>query len=192
MQPLVTFILPSYQEESWNIAAINSLIAQKDPLWKAIVFNNGPNDLMRARVQLLQDSRFTYEESGTNTGSWGTFNRATAVKYLVDTPYCIQSSIQDYWMGNAVEEINKQLLDEPDIITWPGLNHIFNYDRVEGLLEWSKIDWGQACIKTDHYKRTGIVRPQEFCADWFTFKEMMKQGLLKKRNRIEKTLTIHN
>src|SRR4051812_5913354 len=106
---MVTFIAPAFNEKSEAYIFIGAMLCQSNPNWKAIIYHNGPNKWLRYFVDSFADPRFIYKESETNTGAWGTYNRIDALNNLVDTEYIVQTSIQDYWLPNAVETIAEHL-----------------------------------------------------------------------------------
>lgn len=196
-QALVTFIATSFNEPWFNRAFINSIIAQTDNSnFKAIVFNNGPSTVEAIDKQIQEDIHLDcliYKESKINTDNWGTVNRQTGIEEC-ETEYIIQTSIQDYWLPQAVEYINKALIEySPDILIWNSINHLTGLCEVlDAQLAWSKIDWGNFAIKTDIAKKIGIKHGDQFCADWLFIKDCIDSGLVKNVKKINGVLTIHN
>lgn len=189
---MITFVATSFNEEQHNAPLIDSLLAQKDKNWKAIIYNNGKNTEMKEWVEGFEDSRVVYKESETNTGQWGTLNRQDAVTNLVNTSHIINTSIQDYYLPNAVEEINKALENKSDFVHWQAINHLFRYQILNGEIAWGHIDWGQFCVKTEYLKKIGIVHADNFSSDWHTIHALITSGLVKKVQKIDKILTVHN
>lgn len=191
--PYITFIAPAANEEKNNRIFVESMLAQRDSNWKAIVFHNGSNPEMKQWIESYNDSRLVYEESDINTGMWGTLNRQTALTYIVDTPYVVQTSIQDYWLQHAVTELNKVIVAmEPDMITWQAINHLFRYGILTGEIAYGHIDWGQWCVKTEYIKKVGIQKGNEFSSDWHTLQAVIQSGQIKNVQKLDKILTIHN
>ncbi len=190
---LITIVAPSHNEPRHLCPFVESMLAQKDTSWKAIIFNNGPSTDMKEWIEGYKDSRLVYEESITDTGSWGTVNRQTAITHLVDTPYIINSSIQDYYLPNTIGELNNIINNSsPDMITWQAINHLFRYSVLTGEVAFGHLDWGQFCVKTEHIRKTGIVAKEQFTADWQTVQTMIKEGYIRSVQKLDKILTIHN
>lgn len=206
---MVTFIAPSYQEEQDPYVFVGALLAQTNPNWKAIIYNNGPNPRLRAFIneaeeprlkyvasqklmlEQLADPRISYVESEVNTGAWGCYNRANALQSMVDTEYVIQTSIQDYWLPNAVEEILKR--NGADFIYWNSINHLAGYDRIlETMPVINYIDWGNFAVKTALARKVGIQHPEAYVADGLFVQDCIKSGLIHKPVKIHQVLTIHN
>jgi glycosyltransferase involved in cell wall biosynthesis len=181
MMTNITFILTRHNESMVNMPCIDSIRAQKNPLWKMIVFNNGksPDPLS------YDDSRITYIESDRDTGAWGTANRQYAIDHLVDTPYIVNTSVQDYYLPCTVDLINEYAAQGVDLIHWQAINHLFRYSVLNGEIAWGQVDWGQFAIKTN-------IIPSEFCSDWFTLQACLQSGLVNNIHKIDKILTIHN
>ncbi len=185
----ITFIATCHNESREHSPLIDSLLAQKNPLWKLIVYNNGPRT---STWEYPKDDRITYIYSDTDTGMWGCQNREHAIKELVSTPYVISTSIQDYYLANAVEEISKCLQAGADLVCWQAINHLFRYGILNGEIAWGHIDWGQWCVKTEYIKATGVVHPENFSGDWHTLQTIIQRGFIKNHQKVERILTIHN
>lgn len=168
---------------------IAALKCQTNKDWECIIYHNGPyKDL--PQIEDLLDHRFRFLQSETNTGYWGAYNRQSALE-LVNTSHLIQTSIHDYWMPCAVEQISKHL--QHDFVYWNSINHLFGYhmyltcEPTPGL-----IDWGNYAIKTEIAKKVGIKYPKEFRADGLFVKDCLASGLVKTPIKLNRILTIHN
>jgi len=189
---MLTFVAPAFNEENDPYVFIGAMLCQSNPDWKAIIYHNGPYTRLRYFVESFGDPRLIYAQSNTNTGAWGCYNRIDAINNLVDTEFVIQTSIQDYWLPNAVDDIMK-LTEEHDFIYWNSINHLAGYENVldcEPRLE--RIDWGNFAIKSSIAKQVGIQHPEEFTADGLFVEDCMKSGLVLNPIKINKILTIHN
>jgi glycosyltransferase involved in cell wall biosynthesis len=189
---MITFIATSHGESAQYRPFIDSILAQKDTNWKAIVYNNGSNPQLKEWVEAIGDTRLSYVESTKDTGQWGTINRADAIQRLVDTEYVVNTSVQDYYTQNTVQELNKAIQEGHDLISWRGINHLFSFCEVNGELAFGMIDWGQWCVKTDYIRKTGIVNGREFASDWFTLKAIIDSRQIKNYKKINSILHIHN
>jgi hypothetical protein len=188
---MLTFVAPAYLETHEPYVFIGSLLCQLNPNWKAIIYHNGPNPALQAIVESFGDKRLMYKESEANTGAWGTYNRIDAIKNLVDTPFIIQTSIQDYWLPNAVDSIS--IHTDQDFIYWNSINHLSGYANILDCRPVvDHIDWGNFAIRTAIAQKVGINHPTEFTADGLFVKDCMESGLAKSMIKLEKVLTIHN
>lgn len=213
---ILTIIAPAYQEKSYNMVFIDSMLNQtRQGGWKAVCIHNGevePDSGFRFHNQRLKntfpldcvqyinlhkinDYRFDFYNSEKNTGNWGTANRQWVIDNC-DTEYILQTSVQDYWLPQAMEYIIGTLeKNKPDILIWNSINHLVGPCQVlNSELEWSKVDWGNFCIRTDIAKKVGINHGDAYCADWGFIVDVLQSGLVDK-NKIMKLpyiLTIHN
>lgn len=206
---MVTFVATSFEEEFDPYVFIGSMLCQKNRNWKAIIYNNGPNPWMKQILEEIQqprvrynhwlktviesfnDSRLIYLESELNTGGWGCYNRNDAINNLVDTEYVVQTSIQDYWLPNAVDDILAQ--SGNDFIYWDSINHLSGYQNILHAMPVMRyIDWGNFAIKTSIAKQIGINSPEAFNADWFFVRDCIAEGLIVKSKKLNQILTIHN
>lgn len=182
----ITFIATAHYEKHYPF--VTSMLSQNNPNWNVIVFHNGKNPEMEKSLSGL-DSRILYLESSIDTGNWGTANRQFGIN-ICDTDYIVQTSIQDYWTPNAVEEILKC---KEDFIYWNSINHIFGYSKILDCHPIvGKIDWGNFTCKTAIAKQVGINYPKEFCSDGFFVKDLFNSGLVKSNYKINQILTVHN
>ena len=189
----ITFIAPSFNEESFNRPLVDSLICQTNPNWKVIIYNNGQNSNLKEWAKNYNDSRIIYLESENNTGYWGTYNRIDALQNSVDTKYVIQTSVQDYFLSWAVELILNRLKEtNADICMWDSINHLAGYEPLIVSLKQNYIDWGNFCLKTSIAKKLSISKPEEYCADWLTLEKGLQLNLFKVKTKIANILTIHN
>lgn len=193
---MITFIAPAFNEKYSPLMFIGSMACQTNNNWKAIIFHNGSNPIMEDEVDMIIDKydlndKISYFSSETNTSNWGTYNRKYCISELVTTSHVIQTSIQDYWMPVAVEEISKHL--DKDFIHWNSINHLFGYHgMLNSAPEPGRIDWGNFAIKTDIAKKVGIRYPREFTADGLFVKDCLQSGLVKTTTKLPQILTIHN
>lgn len=191
MEPLVTFVATAHQESSYNRPFANSLLAQTDNEWKAVEWHNGSSN---GKSQVILTEQVIYKCSTEDTGMYGCVNRQTAIEEC-DTEYIIQTSVQDYWLPQAVQFINEALQKhKPDILIWNSINHLVDPCQVlDAQLAWSKLDWGNFTIRTDIAKQIRI-QGEQYCADWLFVKEALDRKLVdpKKVLKLNAVLTIHN
>jgi hypothetical protein len=187
---MITFIAPVHQEVYDPYLFITSMLLQKDPHWKAIIYSNGHNPHCKAIVGHFNDERIRYKESPENSGAWGCYNRIDALNNMVDTEYVCQTSIQDYFTPNAVSEILKY--PTTDLIYWDSLHNHIGWDKLTPELKHSYIDWGNFALKTSIAKAVGINYPEEPTADGYFIQDCMNSQLISSLFKIQKTLTIHN
>ncbi len=182
---MVTFVAPAFHEDPY--AFIGSLRAQTNPNWKCIVFHNGRNGHLQAILDTIKDNRISYKESPENTGAWGCYNRIDALAQ-VDTPYVVQTSIQDYYLPTTVEAIIANY--GKDIIYWDSINHLTGPDRLDCSLNPGKVDWGNVAVWTKLAQKVGINHPKEFIADWLFVQDLLQE--LPTTVKVDRILTIHN
>lgn len=192
MEPLIYIIAPAKGENRHNRPLVESLLNQSSNLWKCIIYHNGPNEEMGQWIKSYNDSRLIYKESAADTGQWGCKNRQDAIQNIVDGPYVINTSIQDYYIPCAIKEIQGALSAGADMVHWQAINHLFRYNTINGEIAWGHIDWGQWCVRTEYIRQTGIVHPENFSGDWHTLQGIIQKGLIKKIIKLDRTLTIHN
>ena len=131
---MVTFVATAFEEKYESMAFIGSMLAQKDPRWKAIIYGNKYSEEIYNICQLINDNRITYKVAETNTGFWGCYNRRDAVYNMVDTDYVVQTSIQDYYLPNAVSEILSKFADVIFAVDCIQSNHFISAEKIGKVL----------------------------------------------------------
>ena len=185
----ITFVATAHKEDKWHRHFISSMKAQTDQNFWAEVIHNGPMD-----ETWNTTGNIDMTDTPVNTGMWGCANRQQAIDEC-DTDYIIQTSVQDYWLPQAVQYINEAIVKhQPHILIWNSVNHLVGPCQVlDAQLAWSKVDWGNVAIRTDIARKVRIQQ-KEYCADWLFIKDILDKNLVD-RNKILKInalLTIHN
>ncbi len=75
MQDLVTFAIPFYSGLSYLSRAIDSVMQQRDPNWRAIVCDDGSLSGVEELVMGYRDDRLRYAKNERNLGMAGNWNR---------------------------------------------------------------------------------------------------------------------
>lgn len=188
-KPIVTFIAISYQETNEIFMFIGMLKCIKNPNWKAIIYHDSPNQWMKEQVEYLKDDRISFIEAPINRGSWGAYNRIDALK-MVDTDFVIQTTIQEYYTPNIVDELEKQKTN--DLIYWAVVHHSFDYAVLDSTPVRGQIDWSNFALRSHIARKVGINHPDSYIADGLFIEDVMKSGLVKKAYKIKKILNIKN
>jgi hypothetical protein len=184
---MITFVATAFQEKHDAHVFIGSMLCQKNPNWKAIIYANGHNQYISSLIANINDDRLMYKFSQDNSGYWGCFNRIKALD-IVDTKYVVQTSIQDYYTPNAIDEILKH---DEDLIYWNCLHNHYNHELLDTQLKLDYIDWGSFAIKKSLDAK--INNPTNFASDGLFIEELINEkGENLSTRKINKILTIHN
>ena len=182
---MITFIATAFEEKYDAHVFIGSMLCQKNPNWKAIIYANGHNQYISSLIANINDDRLNYRFSLENTGYWGCLNRIKALEE-VNTEYVVQTSIQDYYTPNAVQEILKC---DAELIHWNAIHNHFNHEVLNTQPIMGKIDWGCFAVKTE-LQRNNINAPKSDLADGIFIDELVRKNIT--ISKINKILTIHN
>jgi len=188
MNPLVTFIVITYQEEWEPYMFIGMLKSLKSPDWKAIIWHDGPNQRTRKIVESFNDGRISYIES-ENRGAWGCYNRIEALN-MVESEYVIQTTIQEYYSPLTLDIIRKN--SEHDFIYWPCPHHHYEYALLDTKPEILKIDWSNFAVRTEIAKKVGIKNPSSYTADGEFVEDVFNSGLVNSAIKLGQILNIKN
>jgi len=186
---MITFISTSYKETYEAYLFISSLLLQTNKNWKCIIYNDGKNNFVKDVVTHFNDNRISYYESPISRGFWGHYSRIDALD-LVDTEFLIQTSIQDYYIPSAVDDI-LSMSKISDIILFNSLHNHFRYKVLSCVPQINRVDWGSHAIRTDIAKKIGIRLPKSSTSDGYFVVDCMNYPGIR-YHKIEKVLTVHN
>jgi hypothetical protein len=185
----ITFLVPMHYENNNLDMFIGMMLSQTNPNWIIWILHNGINIVAENRAKKYNDKRIKFFQN-ENSNFWGCYNRQNYLKN-VETEYVINSSIHDYYIPIAIQEILSR--ENDDFIYWQSINHLVGYhttldcEPIPG-----QIDWGNFAVKTDIAKQVGINHPEDFMADGLFVKDLMNSGLISSKSKINNILTIHN
>ena len=78
--PVLTYAIPFYRDVAYLQAALDSVVAQTDPRWRAVVIDDaGPEPEAGELVERCRDERITYVRNDENLGLAGNWNRCLDV-----------------------------------------------------------------------------------------------------------------
>ena len=185
---LVTFVVISFLEEWEPYMFMGMLKCIKNPRWKCIIWHDDFNPKIKAIIESFNEPRVTFVET-PNRGSWGAYNRIDALK-MVDTDFVIQTTIQEYYTPNIVDELEKQKTN--DLIYWAVVHHSFDYAVLDSTPVRGQIDWSNFALRSHIARKVGINHPDSYIADGLFIEDVMKSGLVKRAYKIKKILNIKN
>jgi len=187
---MITFIATSHDETYESHLFISSLKLQTNNNWKCIIYNDGPNEYIKNVVNEFNDHRIRYFDSEKPNGFWGHYNRRKSLEY-VDTEFLIQTSIQDYYIPTAVDELSKSSVMDNDLILFNCLHNHFNYRTLNSTPKIAHVDWGCHMIRTNISKIVGIENPESPTCDGLFVEKCMEYPNIK-YYKLDKILTVHN
>ena len=77
--PTITFAIPFYTGITYLARLLQSLVAQEDPSWEAVVCDDGPEQGVESVVRAFGNGRVRYTRNPQNLGIAGNFNRCLDV-----------------------------------------------------------------------------------------------------------------
>lgn len=138
-KPLVTVIMPTFNQDKFIIRAINSLRKQTFENWELIIVNDGSTDLTYHIIQkYLDDIRIKYLQHPTNKGLGASINHALDIataKYISYLPS------DDAMYKDHLESLIGTLEKNPDaVLAFSSFVHHYNR-KAEGILnnEWYQL-----------------------------------------------------
>lgn len=187
---MITFVATAYEENYDAFQFASCLLLQSNKDWKAVIYCDKYNKQIEDSVNYFADNRFKIVTNLEPKKFWGHYNRIDALYNHVDTEYVIQTSIQDYYTPNTVEEILK--LRSYDFVYFNCIHNHIKHDILNTELIRNKIDWGNFACKTEIAKIVGINNPQSSICDGLFVEELVKYISKEKIFKINKILTVHN
>jgi hypothetical protein len=186
---MITFLSTAYKETIDSYQFISSLMLQKNPNWKCIIHCDEKNKYIEECVNFFNSDKITIIYNETPTSFWGHYNRKKTLD-LVNTEFVIQTSIQDYYTPNTVDELISNLID-CDMVMFNCIHNHFNYNVLDSTPVRCRIDWGSFVLRTDIAKKVGINQPESQYCDGIFIEECMKYPNIRTK-KINKILTVHN
>jgi len=186
---MITFIATAYKETIDSYQFISSLILQKNPNWECIIYCDEKNDYIEECVKFFKTDKIKIIQNETATGYWGHYNRINSLD-LVKTEFIIQTSIQDYYTPNTVDDLLLELRD-CDMVMFDCIHNHFQHNVLITMPTVGRIDWGSFVLRSEIAKKVGINQPEhEWCDGMFVEQAIKYPNIrIKKLNKI---LTVHN
>jgi glycosyltransferase involved in cell wall biosynthesis len=138
-KPLVTVIMPTYNQDRFIARAINSLLKQTLSNWELIIVNDGSTDLTYHLAQkYLEDPRIKYLQHPINKGLGASINNALNIargNYISYLPS------DDVMYKDHLRSLVDTLQKDPEaVLAFSSLVHHYNR-RTEGVLnnQWYQL-----------------------------------------------------
>lgn len=186
----LTFVATAYKEKYDPYMFVSSLLLQKNPNWKCIIYCDEVNQQVIDAVAIFNDDRFSVVTNETATKFWGHYNRRRALHELVETEFVLQTSVQDYYTPNAVDEILK-CGETSDFIYFNMIHNHFEYNILDTTPAQNHIDWGSYAVRTSIAKRIDIIHPRSHVCDGI-FAERCFLDENVRSFKLRKILAVHN
>lgn len=186
---MITFVATAYKETVDMHLFVSSLLLQKKQSWKCIIYCDEKNDYIQNTLKMFNSKKFVLVTNEVSLGFWGHPNRKKSLD-IIDTDFVIQTSVQDYYLPNAVSEIQK-FTNNYDFISYDCLHNHMDYRVLNTQPFRNQIDWGSFAIRTDIAKKVGIRNLESSTCDGLFVEDLMKVPNLR-YHKINKILTVHN
>jgi glycosyltransferase involved in cell wall biosynthesis len=138
-KPLVTVIMPTYNQDKFICRAINSLLKQTFKNWELLIVNDGSTDLTYHLIQKYsEDKRIKYLQHSTNKGLGASINNALGIargNYISYLPS------DDIMYEDHLQSLIDTLVKTPDAaLAYSSFIHHYNR-KAEGILnnEWYQL-----------------------------------------------------
>lgn len=123
--PTVDIMFPYYGDVELMKAAVNSVLAQRNPNWRLVVIDDGYPDPEPERwfaEITAADERVTYQKNETNLGANGNYRKALG---LVETEYFVMMGADDIMQSNYLDVVLRAFESFPraDVVQ-PGVQTI--------------------------------------------------------------------
>ena len=138
-KPVVTVIMPTYNQDKFICRAINSLLKQTFSNWELIIVNDGSTDLTYHLAQkYLEDERIKDMQHPTNKGLGASINTALNIaggNFIAYLPS------DDVFYKNHLQSLIETLKKDPEgVLAYSSFIHHYNR-KAEGILnnEWYQL-----------------------------------------------------
>jgi len=187
---LVDFIIPTYNRPALLRCIIDSLIAQKNPNWRANIVIDNPEDVDNVKlVESFGDDRLRWTKMDKRYNDWGHTPREHG-KQMSECQYIIMTGDDNYYTPNFVNELENRTEMNPGMIYWDMVHSHYDYACFTCVPGGGQIDMGAFATRRDLAQQ--IYLGTEYAADgWFV--EQFKQKFpLENILKIRKVLFVHN
>lgn len=130
--PRVSVLIPTYDYAAFISRALDSLLAQQEQRWQALIIDDGSTDATDAVVRpYLADPRLSYLRLQENRGLAAALNVGLC---RTDAPYVAYLPSDDVYYPEHLARLLERIEAEPEtVLVYSGLRH--DYDRVsQGLV----------------------------------------------------------
>lgn len=110
--PVVTIVIPFYNNEDTLLLAIKSVFAQTYKNWKLILLNDGSKDNSLSIANSINDNRVKVVSDGVNKGLIFRLNQAPT---LTDSQYIARMDADDLMRPERIAKQMQILINNPDI-----------------------------------------------------------------------------
>ena len=130
--PLVTVIMPTYNQDKFIDRAIHSLKKQTLSNWELIIVNDGSTDLTYQLAQKYQeDKRINYLQHTSNQGLGASINHALAI---AKADFICYLPSDDVYYKDHLQSLNETFKKFPGtVLAYSSFIHHYNR-KAEGIL----------------------------------------------------------
>lgn len=190
---LVEFIIPTYNRKEPLKVMLSSLLAQTDPNWGALVYQDGmDNTISKDIVDWIGDSRIRHKQTEKRMNDWGHTPRELG-KNESEADYIVMTGDDNYYTPNFVMELRRAIkmnITPPGIIYWDMVHSHAGYQYFPCTPKINLIDMGAFATRNDLAKKTKLGK--EFAADGYFIENIWKNHSREKFFKIKKVLFVHN
>lgn len=106
--PLISVVIPYYNDQSFLADAINSVLAQTYKNWQLILINHASTDTSRDIAHSFKDERIKHIDLAVNEGATGNFLVQEGLN-AAEGKYIKYLSADDYMLPQALEKLSSAL-----------------------------------------------------------------------------------
>lgn len=196
MQPLVTFVLPTYNRVSQLRSTLSAILCQDDENWEAIICIDGLDysDNFREMIYTLtenKDKRVKTLYLDKRYNDWGHTPRELG-KGQASGRYVIMSGDDNYYVPTFVSEFRKAVALNmfPGMIYWDMVHSHYDYHYFQCTPAYNQIDMGAFATRTDLAQQLPLGT--EYAADGLYVENFKHMFPNEKITKIPKVLYVHN
>lgn len=172
-EPMVTVLMPTYNQSAFMARAIRSLLLQTFTDWQLIIINDGSSDkTSEVAAEFVSNPKISYIENLTNCGLGYSLNRGIEQS---NSEYIAYLPSDDVYYRDHLESLVKQLSrSESSIMTFSGV--VFNGYPHRGVIDDHSLQLVQVLHKKIECKwleRTELVTDS---LDIMYWKELLEFG----------------
>ncbi len=173
--------VPTYKRLQLLKRALSSIVKQTHSNWKAVVFDDSPEQEAKSIVNLINDDRITYQPNKTNLGCSKNIDRAFSPKSYLDATYACVLEDDNYFLPNFIAENIKSIENNK-------VGIVLRNQEIRLEKNGNSIITGRTT--RGHWFEQGLYKPLQIYARLFFSEGIANGGLFWHTDRIKSNLQI--
>lgn len=156
-RPFFEIRMPTYNRPDLLRRAIESLLRQTYPHWKAVVFDDSTSEEAREIVQSIGDDRITYKKNQVRMGAAGNIDQCFSPQSMFAGRYGCLLEDDNYWLPDFLAEVRRSLVGEDRQIVLANQRVYDERSGLQGPEATTRGDWFFGGMVSPLYLRATLL-----------------------------------